>query len=101
MLGLERLAERRPDHLSGGQTQLVAIAAMLAMRPRFLVLDEPVAELDPEGRRLVGTALAAVAASGTGLLIAEHDREFLASLGAHLVTIDGGRIAPGGIGSAP
>lgn len=91
-LGIEELAERRPDRLSGGQMQLVAIASMLAMRPRTLVLDEPVAELDPDGRRLVGEALRSLARAGTALLIAEHDRELLASLGARVVAIDAGRL---------
>lgn len=91
-VGIEGLAERRPDRLSGGQAQLVAIASMLAMRPRYLVLDEPVAELDPDGRQLVAVALASLASTGTGLLIAEHDRHLLASLDARIVTIDAGRI---------
>lgn len=89
---IEDLAERRPDRLSGGQTQLVAIASMLAMRPRTLILDEPVAELDPEGRALVSEALRSLARTGTALLIAEHDLELLASLGARIVAIEGGRI---------
>jgi energy-coupling factor transporter ATP-binding protein EcfA2 len=93
-LGIEELALRAPDRLSGGQSQLVAIASILAMRPRHLVLDEPTAELDPEGCRLVADALASLARAGAALLIAEHDRELLASLGARLVTIDGGRIMP-------
>jgi energy-coupling factor transporter ATP-binding protein EcfA2 len=95
-VGIEPLAERRPDRLSGGQAQLVAIASMLAMRPRYLVLDEPVAELDPEGRELVARALASLAAAGTGLLVAEHDRDLLGSLNARIVTIDGGRIGARG-----
>ena len=90
-VGIGALAERRPDHLSGGQIQLVAIASMLAMRPGTLVLDEPVAELDPEGRALVAESLRAVAGSGTAILVAEHDMAFLASLGARIVAIDGGR----------
>lgn len=91
-VGIEDLVARRPDRLSGGQTQLVAIASMLAMRPRYLVLDEPVAELDPEGRALVAMALRSLAASGTALLIAEHDLDLLASVGARIVAIDGGRL---------
>jgi energy-coupling factor transport system ATP-binding protein len=91
-VGIDELAERRPDRLSGGQTQLVAIASMLAMRPRVLVLDEPVAELDPEGRGLVGEALRSLAGAGTALLVAEHDVALLRSVGARLVSIDGGRI---------
>lgn len=91
-LGIQALAERPPDHLSGGEGQLVAIASILAMRPRCLVLDEPVAELDPEGRRLVGEALRSLAQSGTALLIAEHDLDLLAGICGRLVAIDGGRI---------
>lgn len=91
-VGIENLAERRPDRLSGGQSQLVALASMLAMRPRTLVLDEPVAELDPEGRALVGEALRSLARAGTAMLVAEHDLELLAFLGARIVTIDAGRI---------
>jgi energy-coupling factor transporter ATP-binding protein EcfA2 len=93
-LGIEDLALRSPDRLSGGQSQLVAIASILAMRPRHLVLDEPTAELDPDGRRLVADALGSLARAGTAMLIAEHDRELLTSLGARIVAIDGGRIGP-------
>jgi energy-coupling factor transport system ATP-binding protein len=100
-LGIEDLALRAPDRLSGGQSQLVAIASILAMRPRHLVLDEPTAELDPEGRRLVADALASLASAGTAMLIAEHDRELLASLGARIVAIDGGRLVPAAGGGAP
>lgn len=92
-LGIADLAERRPDRLSGGQSQLVAIASMLAMGPRHLVLDEPTAELDPEGRELVSAALRGLAGSGTAVLIAGHDLDLLAAICSRLVAIDGGRIA--------
>jgi energy-coupling factor transport system ATP-binding protein len=72
VLGVEHLAEREPRRLSGGQAQLVVIASLLAMRPAHLVLDEPTAQLDPEGTRLVGEALRGLAATGTALLIVEH-----------------------------
>ncbi|HUG30742.1 MAG TPA: ABC transporter ATP-binding protein [Candidatus Limnocylindria bacterium] len=91
-LGIAALAERAPDRLSGGHTQLVAFAAMLAMRPSLLVLDEPVAELDPDGRRLVGATLRSLAGSGTAILIAEHDLDLLASLCTRLVALDAGRM---------
>ena len=94
-VGILGLAARRPDRLSGGQAQLVAIASMLALRPRALVLDEPVAELDPEGRGLVGEALGVLARAGTALLVAEHDLEFLGRIGARVVEIAGGRLADG------
>ena len=92
-LEIDDLALRDPSHLSGGQTQLVAIASILATRPRLLVLDEPTAELDPEGRVSVARALRALAAAGTALLVAEHDLDLLASISARLVRVEGGRIS--------
>jgi len=86
------LAERAPNRLSGGQGQLVAIASLLAMRPRHVVLDEPTAQLDPEGTRLVGEALRTLASVGTALLVAEHKTDLLDGLCRRVVVIDGGRI---------
>ena len=76
-LRIEDLAERDPARLSGGQGQLVAIASLLAMNPRHIIFDEPTAQLDPEGTRLVGEALRALAATGTALLVAEHKTDVL------------------------
>ena len=52
-VGIYELAKRPPHLLSGGQKQKVAIAGVFSMRPRCLILDEPTALLDPEGRREV------------------------------------------------
>ena len=103
-LGIEHLAEREPRRLSGGQAQLVVIASLLAMRPAHLVLDEPTAQLDPEGTRLVGEALRGLAATGTALLIVEHKTDLLDGLCSRVVVLDAGRIvldgAAGGRSSA-
>lgn len=93
LLRIADLADRNPAELSGGQAQLVAIASILAMRPRHLVLDEPTAQLDPEGTRLVGEALRALAGAGTALLIAEHKTDLLDGLCQRVVALDGGGIA--------
>lgn len=53
MVGLQSLRNHAPHLLSGGQKQRLAIAGVIAMRPRCLVLDEPTAMLDPRGRREV------------------------------------------------
>lgn len=95
-LGIEDLAERAPRRLSGGQGQLVVLAALLAMRPPYLVLDEPTAQLDPEGTRLVGEALRRLAETGTGLLIAEHKTDLLADVCERVVVIDSGRLVAEG-----
>jgi energy-coupling factor transporter ATP-binding protein EcfA2 len=91
-LGIQHLREREPQRLSGGQAQLVVIASLLAMRPAHLVLDEPTAQLDPEGTRLVGEALRELAATGTALLIVEHKTELLDGLCSRIVVLDAGRI---------
>jgi len=91
-LGLEHLVTRDPQRLSGGQAQLVAIASLLAMRPRHIILDEPTAQLDPAGTRLVGEALRSLAETGTSLLIVEHKTDLLDRLCSRIVAIDGGRI---------
>jgi energy-coupling factor transporter ATP-binding protein EcfA2 len=95
-LGIEGLAERDPARLSGGQAQLVAIAAILAMRPGLLILDEPTAQLDPEGTRLVGDALRALAGTGTGMLIAEHKTHLLDTICDRVVALEAGRIVVDG-----
>jgi len=91
-LRLEAIERRDPQRLSGGQSQLVAIASLLAMRPRHVILDEPTAQLDPAGTRLVGDALQALAGMGTSLLVAEHKTDLLDRLCTRVVVIDAGRI---------
>lgn len=91
-LGIEHLADREPRRLSGGQGQLVVVASLLAMRPPHLVLDEPTAQLDPEGTRLVGEALRGLARTGTALLVAEHKTDLLDGLCSRIVVLHGGRV---------
>lgn len=99
-LRIEHLADRDPARLSGGQAQLVAIASILAMRPPHLVLDEPTAQLDPEGTRLVGEALRALAGTGSALLIAEHKTALLDRVCSRVIALDAGRVAMDGPAAA-
>lgn len=73
-VGLTGLERREPHLLSEGQKQRLAIAGALAMRPRYLVFDEPAAMLDPAGRRAVGAIMARLAREeGHGVLLVTHD----------------------------
>jgi len=92
LLRLEPIAERNPARLSGGQSQLVGIASLLAMRPGHVIQDEPTAQLDPAGTRLVAEALRQLADAGTSLLIAEHKTDLLDGLCRRMIVIDDGRI---------
>jgi energy-coupling factor transport system ATP-binding protein len=96
LLRIGDLADRDPARLSGGQGQLVAIASLLAMHPRHIVLDEPTAQLDPEGTRLVAAALRDLAAAGTALLVVEHKTDVLDGLCGRIVVVANGRIVADG-----
>jgi energy-coupling factor transport system ATP-binding protein len=92
-LAIGDLAERDPARLSGGQQQLVAIASILAMRPRHVVLDEPTAQLDPAGTSLVGEALERLSGQGISIVLVEHKTDLLARIAQRVLVLDGGRIA--------
>ncbi len=99
-LGIGALAARHPDRLSGGQQQLVAIAGLLALAPRHLVLDEPTAQLDPAGTRLVSDAVRRLAADGASILIAEQKTDLLAAVAGRIVVLAAGRVAMEGPAAA-
>lgn len=71
-VGLTGLERREPHLLSGGQKQRLAIAGALAMRPKYLVLDEPTSMLDPAGRSDVLGIIERLRDSGTGILHVTH-----------------------------
>jgi energy-coupling factor transporter ATP-binding protein EcfA2 len=93
-LGIEALAPREPTRLSGGQAQLVALASVLALRPKYLILDEPTSELDPAGTALVADALVRAAReTGAGVLLVEHKTDVLARIADEMVVLDHGSVA--------
>lgn len=90
--GIESLRGRMTTELSGGQQQLLALAGVLAMRPRYLVLDEAGSQLDESSRRLLAGVVDALVASGVGVLEIAHAPESL--FGAdRVVVLDGGEVA--------
>lgn len=88
-LGLDPsvVAEMRVDHLSVGQQRRVALAGLLAARPRVLVLDEPLAGLDDASRIAMVAALQRVRASGTTLVIVTHDLNELRAIADRAIDV--------------
>lgn len=99
-LGLEAVAERSPFALSGGQQQRVALAAVLALAPAAVLLDEPVTMLDPQGRREVLEAAMLLSAQGHVVVWATPHLEEAAAFPRWLV-LDGGRLVGDGPASIP
>ncbi|MFQ6048168.1 MAG: energy-coupling factor ABC transporter ATP-binding protein [Phycisphaerae bacterium] len=96
-VGLTGLEEKAPHHLSMGQKRNATLAAVLAMRPDLLLLDEPSANLDPRWRRRLMGLLAGLK---TTMLIASHDLDLIAELCDRVVVLDGGRtVAEGPTGA--
>ena len=76
-VGLDKLRYREPAGLSGGEKQRLAIGAVLAMEPDFLVLDEPTTDLDPAGRQAVHEIIKHWRSLGKTLVLVEEDPEVL------------------------
>jgi len=73
LVGLQGFAGRDPITLSGGEKQRLAIAALLALEPALLILDEPTTDLDPAGKEEIFAVLAALRARGATVLLIEHE----------------------------
>lgn len=93
-VGLANLEARAPWQLSGGQQKRLAIASILAMQPPILLLDEPMAGLDPAGRREVAALLADLKqTTGATVVVLEKEAEFVARWAERVVVLAEGRIA--------
>ena len=76
-VGLRGFGHRDPTSLSGGEKQRLAIAAVLALKPRVIVFDEPTTDLDPEGKAEVFALIGSLRAQGLSLIVIEHEAEEL------------------------
>lgn len=97
-VGLDVDLDRSTERLSGGERQRLALAGVLAMRPGLVLLDEPTANLDPEGVRTVRDAVdRAVAATGATLVVVEHRVDAWLPLVDRVVVLEpgGGALADG------
>lgn len=94
--GITHLASRAPHTLSGGEQQRVATAAILALEPRILVLDEPFSSLDPEGLSSLRKLLMQIRAHGTTVIVAEHRLGASLADATRLVILDHGTMVRDG-----
>ena len=90
--GLEGFADRIPHHLSYGEKKRVAMAGILAMEPSILLLDEPTANLDPEGRAGI---MKFIKGLGITIVLATHDIEAAAVMADRIYLLDGKILAEG------
>lgn len=90
----KELFDKSPFELSGGQKKRVAIAGVLAMNPRFLILDEPAAGLDPRGKEeILGRIAALRRAREITVVLVSHSMEDIARYVQRIVVLNEGRIA--------
>jgi ABC-type branched-subunit amino acid transport system ATPase component/ABC-type branched-subunit amino acid transport system permease subunit len=94
--GLEHIAHRRMAEIGGGQRKLVEVARALALRPKLLLMDEPGAGLTLEELSLLAGLIRRLRASGTAVLIIDHNLDFVAGVADGGYVLDLGRVAYAG-----
>ncbi len=89
----ERVLEKSPFELSGGQKRRVAIAGVLAMNPKVLILDEPSAGLDPRGRDAILEMIQKIREeSGTTIILVSHSMDEIAQVVDRLYVVNDGKL---------
>ncbi len=93
-LDYETIKDRSPFELSGGQKRRVAIAGVLAMKPKILILDEPTAGLDPSGRKEMYELIRRVKAECTPtIVIISHNMDEISDFADRIAVLDKGKLA--------
>ncbi len=93
LVGLDpAIGERSPFALSGGQRRRVAIAGVLAMEPEILILDEPTAGLDPEGRNILLSVVERLHREGRTIILISHRMQELAPRVSRMVVLNEGQV---------
>ena len=91
-LDYDKYAERSPFELSGGQMRRVAIAGVLAMESRYLILDEPAAGLDPKGRDRILGMVKDLHAAGVTVVMVSHSMDDCARLATRMIVMSKGTV---------
>ena len=95
-LDYDKYADRSPFELSGGQMRRVAIAGVLAMEPKVLILDEPTAGLDPQGRDRILAMVTDLHKSGVTVVMVSHSMDDVARLATRLLVMNRGQLVATG-----
>jgi cobalt/nickel transport system ATP-binding protein len=90
------LEERIPHYLSGGEKRLVGLAGVLVLDPSVVVLDEPLAGLDPERSRLVADRIEQIHEDGISVVLSTHDLEFAAEVADRVCAMADGNVVGSG-----
>ena len=77
MLNIEKLRDREPYNLSGGEKKKVAIASVLALNPEVIAFDEPFNEIDPKSKRFLRNLILKLNENGKTIICATHDFEYI------------------------
>lgn len=96
LVGLDpaEFSEKSPFELSGGEKRRAALAGILAMRPKFLVLDEPMAGLDPRGRHEILSLIESLREQyGTGIVMVSHSMDDVAMYADRIAVLDNGALS--------
>ncbi len=88
LFGIEKLRERPPYHLSGGEKRKVSLACILSMNPEVLILDEPLAGLDESTQKMLIDFLKQFHAAGKTLIIITHNNQLAKELGTRFVQMN-------------
>ena len=97
LVGLSGLEHREPATLSGGQKQRLALAAVLAMSPELLILDEPTTDLDPAGKVEVLQLAMALKQAGSSILCIDHDLDDLPEMADRVLVLHEGQLVMEGL----
>ncbi|HWQ96843.1 MAG TPA: energy-coupling factor transporter ATPase [Clostridia bacterium] len=92
-LNPDEFSEKSPFELSGGEKRRAALAGILAMRPKYLVLDEPMAGLDPRGRHEILSLIESLRSEfGTGIVMVSHSMDDVAMYADRIAVLDKGSL---------
>ena len=97
LVGLENKAKRRPNEMSGGEQQRLAIARALVNNPSTIIADEPTGNLDPARSFEIMALLQEINNLGTTVLVVTHERDLVERFGKRVIAIDDGVVISDGM----